>query len=114
MGNPVILIVTAMQPERGGFSSGSSSEERRIDGLMRGAGFAQPAAIEIDGADEATRPHARISDRQYAAARYAADGDAPEIDGCVYVSSERPLKAGDLVRARVTDADEYDLWAETV
>lgn len=41
-------------------------------------------------------------------------GDAPEIDGCVYVSSDRKLKAGDPVRARVTDSDEYDLWADTV
>ena len=41
-------------------------------------------------------------------------GDAPEIDGCVYVSSDRTLKAGDMVRVRVTDSDEYDLWAETV
>ncbi len=41
-----------------------------------------------------------------------SSADAPEIDGCVYVSSEQPLKPGDLVRARVTDADEYDLWAD--
>jgi len=24
------------------------------------------------------------------------------------------LKPGDLVRARVTDSDEYDLWADTI
>lgn len=41
-----------------------------------------------------------------------SSADAPEIDGCVYVSAERALKPGDLVRARVTDADEYDLWAD--
>jgi len=41
-------------------------------------------------------------------------GDAPEIDGCVYVSSETPLKAGDMVRVRVTDSDEYDLWADAL
>jgi ribosomal protein S12 methylthiotransferase len=41
-------------------------------------------------------------------------GDAPEIDGCVYVSSDKPLKAGDMVRARVTESDEYDLWADAV
>jgi ribosomal protein S12 methylthiotransferase len=43
-----------------------------------------------------------------------SSGDAPEIDGCVYVSSDKPLKAGDMVRARVTDSDEYDLWADAV
>jgi ribosomal protein S12 methylthiotransferase len=37
--------------------------------------------------------------------------DAPEIDGNVYVDAERPLRAGDKVLCRITDADEYDLWA---
>ncbi|MDD3757471.1 MAG: 30S ribosomal protein S12 methylthiotransferase RimO [Advenella sp.] len=41
-----------------------------------------------------------------------SSADAPEIDGCVYLSSEKTLKPGDLVRAVVTDADEYDLWAD--
>jgi len=43
-----------------------------------------------------------------------SSADAPEIDGCVYVESAKQLAPGDLVRVRVTDADEYDLWAETV
>lgn len=43
-----------------------------------------------------------------------SSADAPEIDGCVYVDSEQPLKAGDMVRVRVTDSDEYDLWGERV
>ncbi|NLY34034.1 MAG: 30S ribosomal protein S12 methylthiotransferase RimO [Alcaligenaceae bacterium] len=41
-----------------------------------------------------------------------SSADAPEIDGCVYLSSEKTLKPGDIVRAVVTDADEYDLWAD--
>ncbi|MNV31530.1 Ribosomal protein S12 methylthiotransferase RimO [compost metagenome] len=43
-----------------------------------------------------------------------SSADAPEIDGCVYVSSEKTLKAGDLVRVRVTESDEYDLWGEAI
>ncbi|KAG4080815.1 hypothetical protein HA402_009986 [Bradysia odoriphaga] len=43
-----------------------------------------------------------------------SSADAPEIDGCVYVSAEQTLKPGDLVRARVTDSDEYDLWADAL
>ena len=39
--------------------------------------------------------------------------DAPEIDGNVFVDSDE-LKPGDKVRVRITDADEYDLWAELV
>jgi ribosomal protein S12 methylthiotransferase len=42
--------------------------------------------------------------------------DAPEIDGNVFIALEdnSTLKPGDKVMCRVTDADEYDLWAETL
>ena len=43
--------------------------------------------------------------------------DAPEIDGRVYLPAGKGttrLKPGALLTARVTDADEYDLWAEPV
>jgi ribosomal protein S12 methylthiotransferase len=43
--------------------------------------------------------------------------DAPEIDGRVYLPAgkgAKKLKAGDVLTARVTSADEYDLWAEPV
>jgi len=43
-----------------------------------------------------------------------SSADAPEIDGSVYLSSDRDLKPGDMVRAVVTDADEYDLWADEI
>ena len=38
--------------------------------------------------------------------------DAPEIDGKVFLNGETRVRLGDLVRARVVEADEYDLWAE--
>jgi ribosomal protein S12 methylthiotransferase len=37
--------------------------------------------------------------------------DAPEIDGSVFLNGETSVQPGDLVRARVVEADEYDLWA---
>ena len=40
--------------------------------------------------------------------------DAPEIDGSVFLNGDTGLKAGDMVKARVTNADDYDLWAERV
>jgi ribosomal protein S12 methylthiotransferase len=40
--------------------------------------------------------------------------NAPEIDGNVFVDSDKPLKPGQLVRVTVTDADEYDLYATVV
>ncbi|PKM05312.1 MAG: 30S ribosomal protein S12 methylthiotransferase RimO [Gammaproteobacteria bacterium HGW-Gammaproteobacteria-6] len=41
-----------------------------------------------------------------------AMADAPEIDGNVYIETDQALNPGDIVTVRVTDADEYDLWAE--
>jgi ribosomal protein S12 methylthiotransferase len=38
--------------------------------------------------------------------------DAPEIDGSVFLNGEANVKPGDIVRARVVEADDYDLWAE--
>ncbi|PIW64828.1 MAG: 30S ribosomal protein S12 methylthiotransferase RimO, partial [Candidatus Omnitrophica bacterium CG12_big_fil_rev_8_21_14_0_65_50_5] len=40
--------------------------------------------------------------------------DAPEVDGIVYVHTERKLKAGDFVDVVVDDALEYDLVGHTV
>ncbi|MGD9783589.1 MAG: 30S ribosomal protein S12 methylthiotransferase RimO [Hyphomicrobiaceae bacterium] len=38
--------------------------------------------------------------------------DAPEIDGSVFLNGDTDVAPGDIVRARVAHADEYDLWAE--
>ncbi len=37
--------------------------------------------------------------------------DAPEIDGSVFLNGKRSLKPGDIVKACVEAADDYDLWA---
>ncbi|MFE4109060.1 30S ribosomal protein S12 methylthiotransferase RimO [Kosakonia sp. YIM B13611] len=36
--------------------------------------------------------------------------DAPEIDGAVYLNGETGVKPGDVIRVKVENADEYDLW----
>src|SRR5690606_36174571 len=38
-------------------------------------------------------------------------GDAPEIDGNVFLPPSSGLRAGDIVAVDVEEADEYDLWA---
>ncbi len=38
--------------------------------------------------------------------------DAPEIDGSVFIGDGEGLSPGDLIRATVTDSDDYDLWGE--
>ncbi|MCA1934361.1 MAG: 30S ribosomal protein S12 methylthiotransferase RimO [Asticcacaulis sp.] len=39
-------------------------------------------------------------------------GDAPEIDGHIYLKGFTGLNAGDYAKAKVTRADAYDLWGE--
>lgn len=51
-------------------------------------------------------------DEEGATGRSAAD--APEIDGLVYLNGETALKPGDMVKVRIDEADEYDLWASLV
>lgn len=38
--------------------------------------------------------------------------DAPEVDGVVHLSGAANISAGDIISARIIDADEYDLYAE--
>ncbi|MGR6981824.1 30S ribosomal protein S12 methylthiotransferase RimO [Testudinibacter sp. P27/CKL/0425] len=42
--------------------------------------------------------------------------DAPEIDGLVYLDNpqQSAVKVGDIVKATISNADEYDLWGEIV
>ena len=41
-------------------------------------------------------------------------GDAPEIDGAVYVKSKRPLRVGEFATVKIERADEYDLHGTAV
>ncbi|MDP1521432.1 30S ribosomal protein S12 methylthiotransferase RimO [Porticoccus litoralis] len=43
-----------------------------------------------------------------------SSADAPEIDGNVFLDGEFGLQPGDLVKARVVEAEEYDLVAELI
>ena len=41
-------------------------------------------------------------------------GDAPEIDGSVFVKSRRPLRVGEIATVKIESADEYDLHGAAV
>jgi ribosomal protein S12 methylthiotransferase len=43
-------------------------------------------------------------------AKGRSKADAPQIDGAVYLSSRRPLRAGEIVTARIERCDAYDLY----
>jgi ribosomal protein S12 methylthiotransferase len=43
-----------------------------------------------------------------------SQGDAPEIDGQVFLDNQTHLSPGDILTVEVEEADEYDLWAHPV
>jgi ribosomal protein S12 methylthiotransferase len=47
-------------------------------------------------------------------AKGRSKGDAPEIDGAVYVSSRRPLRIGEIAAVKIERADEYDLHGSVI
>ena len=47
-------------------------------------------------------------------AKGRSKGDAPEIDGTVYVASRRPLRVGEIATVKIERADEYDLHGMAV
>jgi ribosomal protein S12 methylthiotransferase len=47
-------------------------------------------------------------------AKGRSKADAPQIDGTVYLTSRRPLRAGDIVTAKIERADAYDLHGTVV
>lgn len=41
-------------------------------------------------------------------------GDAPEIDGRVYITTDQDVNPGDLISVEIENADEHDLWGTQV
>ncbi|HML08824.1 MAG TPA: 30S ribosomal protein S12 methylthiotransferase RimO [Xanthobacteraceae bacterium] len=47
-------------------------------------------------------------------AKGRSKGDAPQIDGTVFVRSHRPLRVGEIATVKIERADAYDLYGRTV
>jgi ribosomal protein S12 methylthiotransferase len=47
-------------------------------------------------------------------AKGRSHGDAPEIDGAVYVKRKRSLRVGDITMVKIERSDEYDLYGTAV
>ena len=58
-----------------------------------------------------TRQQVIIDEAGPTVAKGRSMGDAPEIDGAVYVASKKPLKVGEIVSVKIQKSDEYDLHA---
>ena len=57
--------------------------------------------VLVDGFDEG-RPYGR------------SIYEAPESDGCIWLTASRDLVPGEYVTVRIVDADAYDLYGELV
>ena len=69
-------------------------------------------ATEKNDALIGTRQTVLVDSRNDEVYHARMERDAPEIDGNVYLDTDEDLKPGDIVSVVVTDADEYDLWAQ--
>ncbi|TMK05979.1 MAG: TRAM domain-containing protein, partial [Alphaproteobacteria bacterium] len=61
-----------------------------------------------------TRQQVIIDEVGPSVAKGRSKGDAPEIDGAVYVASRRPLRVGEIATVKIERADEYDLHGSAV
>ena len=61
-----------------------------------------------------TRQQVIIDEVGATVAKGRSKGDAPEIDGAVYVSSRRPLRVGEIGTVKIERADDYDLHGSAV
>jgi ribosomal protein S12 methylthiotransferase len=92
---------------------GEKVKQRRREKIMKRQAqiSAEWAAAQI-GTTRTLLVEGRVPDSDWYVAR--SHSEAADIDGVVRVSSHRPLNTGDFVRARVTNADVYDLDAELI
>jgi len=61
-----------------------------------------------------TRQQVIIDEVGPTVAKGRTKGDAPEIDGAVYVASRRPLRVGEITTVKIDRADAYDLHGTAV
>jgi ribosomal protein S12 methylthiotransferase len=69
----------------------------------------QQVSARLQKAKVGKRLQVIIDEMGTTVAKGRSKADAPEIDGTVYVSTRRPLRAGDIVSVKIERADAYDL-----
>jgi ribosomal protein S12 methylthiotransferase len=69
----------------------------------------QQVSARLQQAKVGKRMQVMIDEMGTTVAKGRSKADAPEIDGTVYVSTRRPLRAGEIVSVRIDRADAYDL-----
>lgn len=72
--------------------------QRQVSAIRQAAKVGRTLPVIIDEVDDEGGADGR------------SQGDAPEIDGAVLLRDAQGLKPGDIVQARIEDADDYDLF----
>ena len=53
-------------------------------------------------------------DQAWRLRKAAVRGDAPQIDGTVFVQSRRPLRVGEIATVKIDRTEAYDLYGTAV
>ena len=53
-----------------------------------------------------------VEEKQDGAYIGRSQGDAPEVDGVVYINTKQSLRIGKFIQVKITDTLEYDLVGE--
>jgi ribosomal protein S12 methylthiotransferase len=119
-------IMQRLQFDRLGAFEYSAEEDTPAATMPRQVGKAVKqarweAVMELQAEISETRNQGRIgkaaqllimeSDTKKGLYQARSHGEAPDIDGIVYLKSKRSLESGMFVQGRITRADSYDSWA---
>lgn len=85
-------------------------KEERFARFMEKQAYISARRLEVKIGREMTVLVDEIDEEGDAIAR--SPGDAPEIDGVVFIENVEGLSPGDFVDVIVTDSSDHDLWAE--
>jgi ribosomal protein S12 methylthiotransferase len=105
------------EPVRGATANaldGAVSDEVKAERYQRLMAHQQRISTRRLKRKVGTRQQVIIDEAGPSVARGRSKGDAPEIDGAVYVASRRPLRQGEIVTVKIERSDEYDLHGTAV
>jgi ribosomal protein S12 methylthiotransferase len=105
------------EPVRGATANaldGAVPDEIKTDRYQRLMAHQQKISTRRLKRKVGTRQQVLIDEVGPTVAKGRSKGDAPEIDGTVYVASRRPLRQGEIVTVKIERADAYDLHGSAV
>jgi ribosomal protein S12 methylthiotransferase len=105
------------EPVRGATANaldGAVPDEVKTERYQRLMAHQQKISVRRLKRKVGTRQQIIIDEVGPSVAKGRSKGDAPEIDGAVYVASRRPLRQGEIVTVKIERSDEYDLHGGAV